>query len=227
MGWTSKAIKNIEIETYVDAMYFPWWKQGVSESSSGYEGMVQALYSTNRKWNLLARYRIKTKQKDFTYHRKNGDFTTLEYNTNHNLKLQLNLNLTPSLTLRTSATGTLVTFGNNPNEKGFAGENIRWQSLRTKCRIDRGITYFNTDTYNARVYHYEPTLLYSFGSTSYYYEGIRTTLLASIPIVKQSLFLNAKFSMTKYFDRDVIGSGLEMIDANHREDLQVQARWKF
>ena len=33
--------------------------------------------------------------------------------------------------------------------------------------------------------------------------------------------------MTKYFDRDVIGSGLEMIDANHREDLQVQARWKF
>ena len=228
LGWTSKAIKNMEIEAYVDAMYFPWWKQGVSESSSGYEGMVQALYSTNRKWNLLARYRIKTKQKDFTYHRKNGDFTTLEYNTNHNLKLQLNLNLTPSLTLRTSATGTLVTFGNNPNEKGFAvGENIRWQDPKNKCRIDLGITYFNTDSYNARVYHYEHTLLYSFGSTGYYYKGIRTILLASIPIVKQSLFLNAKFSMTKYFDRDVIGSGLEMIDANHREDLQVQARWKF
>src|SRR5574344_1560838 len=120
LGWTSTAIKNMEIEAYVDAMYFPWWKQGVSESSSGYEGMVQALYSTNRKWNHLARYRIKTKQKDSTYHRKNGDFTTLEYTTNHNLKLQLNLNLTPSLTLRTSATGTLVTFGNNPNEKGFA-----------------------------------------------------------------------------------------------------------
>ena len=33
--------------------------------------------------------------------------------------------------------------------------------------------------------------------------------------------------MTKYFNRDVIGSELEMIDASHREDLQVQVRWKF
>ena len=58
-------------------------------------------------------------------------------------------------------------------------------------------------------------------------EGIRTTLLASVPIVKQSLFINAKLGMTKYFNRDVIGSELEMIDASHREDLQVQVRWKF
>ena len=118
--------------------------------------------------------------------------------------------------------------GNNPNEKGFAiGENIRWQNPKNQCRIDLGITYFNTDNYNARIYHYEPTLLYSFGSTPYYYKGIRTTLLANLPLVKETLFLNAKFAMTKYFNQDTIGSGLERIDANHREDLQVQVRWKF
>lgn len=228
LGWTSKAIRNVELEAYVDAMYFPWWKQGVSESSKGYEGMVQALYAANRKWNLLARYRIKTKQKDFTYEGYSNTYTLLDYNTNHSVKLQLNCNLSSSVSLRTSATGTLVSFGIDPNEKGFAiGENVRWQNPKNKCRIDFGITYFNTDSYNARVYNYEPTLLYSFGSTSYYYEGIRTTLLASVPIVKQSLFINAKLGMTKYFNRDVIGSGLEMIDANHREDLQVQVRWKF
>ena len=228
LGWTSKAIKNIEIETYVDAMYFPWWKQGVSESSTGYEGMVQALYSANRKWNLLARYRIKAKQKDFTYDTNGKTFTFLKYNTKQSVKLQLNYSLSSFITLRTSATGMLISFANTPNEKGFAiGENIRWQSPRNKCRIDLSITYFNTDNYNARVYYYEPTLLYSFGSTAYYYEGIRATLLASLPIVRQSLFINAKLGMTKYFNRDTIGSGLEMIDANHREDLQVQVRWKF
>ncbi|MCR5043251.1 MAG: helix-hairpin-helix domain-containing protein [Bacteroidaceae bacterium] len=228
LGWTSKAIRNVELEAYVDAMYFPWWKQGVSESSKGYEGMVQALYAVNRKWNLLARYRIKAKQKDFTYEGYSNTYTLLDYNTNQSVKLQLNCNLSSSVSLRTSATGTLVSFGFDPNEKGFAiGENVRWQNPKNKCRIDFGITYFNTDSYNARVYNYEPTLLYSFGSTSYYYEGIRTTLLASVPIVKQSLFINAKLGMTKYFNRDVIGSGLEMIDASHREDLQVQVRWKF
>jgi hypothetical protein len=228
LGWTSKAIRNVELEAYVDAMYFPWWKQGVSESSKGYEGMVQALYAANRKWNLLARYRIKTKQKDFTYEGHSKTYTLLDYNTNQSVKLQLNCNLSSSFSLRTSATGTLVSFGIDPDEKGFAiGENVRWQNPKNKCRIDLGITYFNTDSYNARVYNNEPTLLYSFGSTSYYDEGIRTTLLASVPIVKQSLFINAKLGMTKYFNRDVIGSELEMIDASHREDLQVQVRWKF
>lgn len=228
LGWTSKSISNMELQAYVDAMHFPWLKQGVSASSNGYEGMVQALYAANKRWSLLARYRIKAKQKDVTYDTSEKTFTTLSYDTHQSLKLQLNCNLSPYITLRTTATGTLISFGNTPNEKGFAiGENIRWQNLKNKCRIDLGITYFNTDTYNARVYNYEPSLLYSFGSTSYYYKGIRATLLASVPIVRQSLFINAKLGMTKYFNRDVISSGLEMIDTNHREDLQVQVRWKF
>ena len=189
---------------------------------------MQTLYSNNKRWSLLARYRIKAKQKDFKYSANGKSITILEYNTNHNLKLQLNCNLSSSLTLRTSATGTMIQFGANPNETGFAiSENIRWQHPKNKCRIDLGITYFNTDSYNARVYNYEPSLLYTFGSTSYYDQGIRTTLLASVPIVKQSLFIHAKLGMTHYFNRDTIGSGLEMIDANHREDLQVQLRWKI
>ena len=228
VGWTSKSVKNMEIQAYVDGMYFPWLKQYVSASSYGYDGMVQTLYSASKRWSLLARYRIKAKQKDFKYETNSKTFTILEYNTVQSLKLQLNCNLSPRVTLRTSATGTSISFGSNPNERGFAiGENIRWQNPKNKCRIDLGITYFNTDNYDARVYNYEPSLLYTFGSTSYYDHGIRTTLLASVPIVKQSLFIHAKFGMTHYFNRDTIGSGLEMIEANHREDLQVQFRWKF
>lgn len=226
LGWTSKSVKHMELEAYVDAMYFPWLKQNVAASSYGWEGMMQALYSARRRWSLLARYRIKAKQKNFTYAANGKSITTLEYNTNHNLKLQLNYNLSSFLTMSTSATGTMIQFGTNPNETGFAiGENIRWKQPENKCRFDLGVTYFNTDSYNARVYHYEPSLLYTFGSTAYYDQGIRTTLLASVPIVKQSLFIHAKFGMTRYFNRDTIGSGLEMIEANHREDLQVQIRW--
>lgn len=58
LGWKSKAISNMEIEAYADVMHFPWMKQNVSASSYGYEGMVQALYAANKRWSLLARYRI-------------------------------------------------------------------------------------------------------------------------------------------------------------------------
>ena len=228
LGWSTKAIPNTELTTYFDAMHFPWLKHGVSASSNGYEGMFQALYSPSNRWNLMARYRIKAKQRDFTYDSTEKTITTLEYNTCHNFKLQFNYTLTPAFSLRTSLAGTLISFADNKNEKGFAiSENIRWQSTKTKCRVDLGIAYFNTDTYNTRIYHYEPSLLYSIGSTTYYYHGLRTTLIASVPLLRQSLFLNAKLGMTRYFDRDNIGSGLELINANHREDLQLQLRWKF
>lgn len=228
LGWTSKSIRYTDLEAYVDAMYFPWLKQNVSASSYGYEGMVQAIYSPRLRWSLLARYRIKAKQKDFVYETKTKSTKTLEYDTHQSIKLQLSYSISPSVTIRTSAMGNLIAFGNNPNEKGFSvGENIRWQHQDTKCKVEFGFTYFNTDTYNARIYHYEPSLLYSFSSISYYYKGIRTSLLASIPLFKQSLFINTKLGITKYFNRDAISSGLERINANHREDLQVQIRWKF
>jgi hypothetical protein len=43
----------------------------------------------------------------------------------------------------------------------------------------------------------------------------------------KGLTLTGKFGITKYFNRDTIGSGTELIAANHREDLQVMVRWKF
>ena len=228
LGWMSKSVKNTTIEAYIDAMYFPWLKSQVSGSSYGFEGMMQATYSPKKQWSTLVRYRIKSKQRDFTYTYNGNEHTVLQYKTNQNLKVQLVNTLSPYITLRTSATGTIISFGTNSNEYGFAiSENIRWQNPKTKLRFNWGITVFNTDSYDARIYGYEPSLLYAFSSTSYYYHGIRTTLLASIPIVKKRLLINTKLGFTKYFNKETIGSGLDLINANHKEDLQVQLRWKL
>ena len=228
LGWMSRSIKNTTIEAYVDAMYFPWLKNQVSASSYGFEGMVQATYSANNQWNAMIRYRIKSKQRDFIYTYKDDDYTVLQYKTTHNLKMQLNCNLSSRVTLHTSAAGTISTFGINSAKYGFAiSEDIRLQNPNSRFRFDIGVTYFNTDSYDARIYSYEPSLMYAFSSTSYYYHGVRTALLASIPVVKHSLFINTKFGFTKYFNRDTIGSGLDLINANHREDVQVQLCWQF
>ncbi len=140
IGWKSESICYTDLEAYVDAMYFPWFKQGVSASSYGYEGVVQALFSTHQRWNLLARYRLKAKQKDFTYNSNTKAFTTLEYNTQQTLKLQLNYTLSPFITLRTSATGTQISFGTNPNEYGFAiSAKLPAQNPITECHIAFGL----------------------------------------------------------------------------------------
>lgn len=226
LGWTGKSIGATVLEAYVDAMHFPWMKYQVSGSSNGYEGMVQATCSPGDKWTLLTRYRIKAKQKDFTL--QDRQVSILEYDTHQHAKLQFSYQCTPAVALITHAAGTMICFGTQPNEKGFAvGEDVRWQSLDAHCRIQAGMTYFKTDSYNARLYRYEPSLLYAFSSAAYYYHGFRTHVLASIPMMDRSLTVIAKLGLTKYFDRDHIGSGLEQIDADHRVDLQVQLRWSI
>ena len=62
--------------------------------------------------------------------------------------------------------------------------------------------------------------------TSYYHKGIRLCTLASFPITK-NLFVTAKAATTIFFDLESIGSDTELISSNHKEDIQMQIRWKL
>lgn len=224
VGWKTTVLPRWRVETYVDIMRFPWLKYGVSDPSIGVEYMVQGTYTAGRHSTWLVRYRIKAKEKDYN---SGEDSRFLQYDKRHSLKVQHSLTIGRQWTFRTMLNGCLVDFGPSRTEKGLTiGEHVRWTGIGNRLRIDLGITYFHTDTYNARVYAYEPSLLYSFGMTSYYYKGIRGLLMVNYAPLK-GLTLTAKLGMTKYFDRETIGTGTEEIFANHREDLQVMARWRF
>ena len=88
-------------------------------------------------------------------------------------------------------------------------------------------TLFFTDSYEARLYGYETNLPYTFSSSSYFYKGTRIALAASVPFFRRHLTLNAKIASTIYFDRKSIGTALEEIRSNHREDMQLQAIWRL
>lgn len=134
---------------------------------------------------------------------------------------------------RTTISATLKQLKGKTTAKGFLiSENLKWKpSDRLKTELT--FTYFNTDSYDSRISIYEPSLLYTFGFRTLYNHGIRTSILASLPLGKligkdtSSLTLNAKLGSTVYFGQHTIGTGLELITQNHREDLQMQLRWKF
>ncbi|MCR5817631.1 MAG: helix-hairpin-helix domain-containing protein, partial [Prevotella sp.] len=86
--------------------------------------------------------------------------------------------------------------------------------------------YFNTDSYDSRLYVNEQQLPHSFSALSVYGRGLRLSILARA-MVGSHLQFDAKFGYTKYRDRTTIGTGLQQIDASHMTDLDVQARWRF
>ena len=93
-------------------------------------------------------------------------------------------------------------------------------------RLNAGLGYFHTTSYDSRVYLYEQAPLYTYAMTQFYGEGIRYWLMARAAIGRH-LTLTAKWGVTDYFDRNTIGSSYQLIDASSQSDLDIQLRWKF
>lgn len=242
LGWTTTALPGSTLETYIDVVHYPWLKYQTSGSSYSIDGTVQLTHRLSKRTSLTARYKFRSKQKDHKFETEDGTLTQLLFHNSHNLRLQCQYAPTDMLTLRTTINATLKQLESETTAKGFLiSENLRLTLPKHKGRAELTFAYFNTDSYDSRISIYEPSLLYTFGFHSFYNHGIRTSLLASLPLSRlfgkaetksartntANLTLNAKLGTTIYFGQQSIGTGLELIPQNHRTDLQMQLRWKF
>ena len=233
LGWQHNFSREFCAEAYVDGIYFPWMRYQASGSSYGIDAMAQLSYSGG-KHDLSVRYKIKSKQRDITYTTSSSDtITQLMFNTVQSLRAIHTWRASAAFTFKTSLIGASAYRPDTGNKWGWAvGEQVTWKTTlrqgryRNTLRLIGGLTYFHTDSYSSRVYAYEPGMRYSYGMKAFYYHGMRAVLCASVPIVAR-LDITAKIASTKYFDRETIGTGLDEILQDHREDLQLQMRWRF
>lgn len=221
LGWKSSINSKLDINTYIDAVYFPWIKYNVNNSSYCLEFMSQLSYSPTKKNTFNIRYRYKSKQQN-----NPEDNSKLIFKTNHNIRMQHIYSASDALSFRSTFFCTINALQNTNSNKGFAlGEAIRYQNSKS-LRIDASCIYFNTDSYDSRIYNYESSLQYSFAMNSYFDQGFRAILLTSYNL-HNKLSLTLKFSSTSYLNKDNIGTNLELINSKHREDLQIQLKYKF
>ena len=203
LGATWQPSPRWKATAYADYAYFPWARYQVEESSHSWDGLMQLSYSPAH-WTLGARYRLRLRQKN-----EHRGRLTAEYAGRFSSRTQLDLSLISS----------------TEHDRGLMlsqtlGYTHRW------LRLNGGIGYFKTDSYDSRVYLYEQGPLYSYSFAQFSGEGLRYWLMARAEISKQ-LMLTAKLGVTDYFDRAVIGSSYQQIRASSQTDLDLQLRWKF
>ncbi len=85
---------------------------------------------------------------------------------------------------------------------------------------------FSTGSYDSSVSIYENGPRYGFGFMTLSGQGLRTSAMVKIGLPCK-LQLTVKIGSTVYRDRDSTGSGAAKLDQNHKEDLGIQAIWKF
>jgi hypothetical protein len=205
-----------KLMAYTDYAYFPWAKYQVSLSSRSWDNLLQFSY-TQQHWTFGGRYRLRLRQKD------DEDKSALITRTEHRGRLSAAYSDNCRWSSQTQLDFGFVSF--KENERGLMlsetlGYTYRW------LRLNGGLGYFHTDSYDSRVYLYELGPLYSYSVTQFSGEGIRYWLMARANIGKR-LMLTAKLGITNYFDRSVIGSSYQQINASSQTDLDLQLRWKL
>ncbi|MBR0166287.1 MAG: helix-hairpin-helix domain-containing protein [Prevotella sp.] len=216
LGLSWQPSPSFRLAAYTDYAYFAWARYQVSQSSYSGDHLLQASWQ-HRHWNFFGRYRFRWRQRD------NADKSGLENRFEHRGRLSAEYTGDGGFGSRTQLDGGYCAYGEG--EWGaMVSESLsytyRW------LRLNAGIGYFHTDSYDSRVYLYERGPLYTYSISSFYGEGIRYWLMARVNI-GQRLMLTAKVGVTDYFDRTTIGSGYQQVDASSLTDMDVQVRWKF
>jgi len=216
MGVNWNPVARLNIQAYIDYAYAPWARYLISQSSSSLDILFQTTYRW-RQWTLDMRYRGRLRQRD------NSDKTALIDNHVHRLRLSATWQPSETWTSKTQIDASRTFY--QKAEQGFmVSQHMGYQHQGLTLQLLAG--YFHTDSYANRLYVYESQLRGNYIFPSYEGEGIRLSLTAQTAL-GQHLTLGAKLGYTHYFDRSVIGTALQQIEASHMEDLDLQLRYKF
>lgn len=207
----AEPLAGLQITTYADFFHNPWPRYRMTHSSTGQDFMLQGVYALSRQHTLLARYQLKRKE--------SGD----RMEPHHRVKLQWTCE--PSKRLRLQTMGA---FHSVLGSNGFMlTQNVRYTIGKPNLSFNGQLGWFKTDDYLSRIYVYQPALYSSVSSASYFGHGMMGILTCRWKSKNEKLWLEARYSLLRYFDRDEQGTGLQRIFSPWKNDLSFQLRLKI
>ncbi|MBK7884353.1 MAG: hypothetical protein IPJ81_11620 [Chitinophagaceae bacterium] len=224
-GITIKPASAWRIDAYADFYRFPWLKYRVDAPTSGSDYLVQATYKPNKQVEIYSRYR--TESKSINYNPEEFILGPVIAKPRQNWRNQISYKINSSVTLRNRT--ELVWFDRKGSqaEEGF----LTYFDCLVKPMLKRyagsvRLLYFETDSYNSRLYAFENDVLYSFSIPVFYDKGYRYYINLNYDLSKK-ITVWARWAQTMYSNRNVIGSSLDEIYGNKKSDFRFQAIYKF
>lgn len=224
-GIEATPIKKWRVSAYYDIYKFPWIRYGLNAPSRGNDFLAQVDFAPSR--NTTMYWKFKTETSQTPGDTEDGGVKPLVDLTRWTLRYHLNY-----------AVGDYWQFKNRIEFSGYKKGDM---STETGCVIYQDVicspfrvplsfafryAVFETESYNSRVYLYENDVLYAYSMPMVYGKGTKTYLLATWkPFDKLTIW--ARVSRLWYADKETIGTSPNMIDANHRTDVNLQVRLKF
>lgn len=224
-GLTYQLARKLVWSNYVDVFRFPEAKYQADTGSVGADFFSQLSYIWYKKGQLTLRYRNRLKQVNYV-----GEGQTesgLVNSAKQQLRIEFQYKLNRIWTIRYRAEANLLQKEYENDNKGYMFyQDIFWKPEVGKIQLNSRIAYFQTDTYENRIYAYENDVLYASGFGMYASRGWRTYLNLRYRI-NHNLDIWTKYGIYYYPGKETIGTGLDEIKGNRKSEIKIQLRWQL
>jgi hypothetical protein len=224
-GITVKPSIQWRIDAFADFYEFPWLKYRVDAPTRGSDYLLQATYKPNKQVEIYSRYRIESKS--INYNPEELALSPVIPKPRQNWRNQISYKINPAITLRNRTEMVWFDRKGEQSEEGF----LTYFDCLIKPQLKKysgsvRLLYFETDSYNSRLYAFENDVLYSFSIPVFYDKGYRYYINMNYDLSKK-LTIWARWAQTIYKDKNIIGSSLDEIQGKKRSDFKFQAVYTF
>jgi len=226
LGLNSILTRKLSFTAYADVCRFRWLRYRTDAPSNAYEYYTRLTYSPAKNCDFYISYRYAADR----INAAGSETVALNYTDptyRHNIRLNCSWGIINGLKL-----GSRLEWLINERSTGAAGygylafQDAAYSFQRVPLQLSCRYAIFNTDSYNERIYAYEPGILYSFSVPSYYYKGSCLGLMLSYEIIK-GLKCWIKYSRVFYSNKSSVGSGPELINGCTKSTVQAQLQVRF
>lgn len=204
-GISFRSLAAWQLNAWVDIYQFPWLKFGIDYPSQGRNCLLQATYLPNRKTEINLVYRNRRSE-----------------TVKQSLRLHISLSISEMITMRTRYEVTWIDHPSANKEEGFLTYlDMVCKPLMKPFSVIARWLYFETSSYDSRIYAYENDVLFSYTVPAYSGRGHHYGFLLKYDISKKiSCWMHLQ--KTFYPDQLTIGTGPAQISGNIKTELRVQ-----
>jgi len=221
-GLKVKPAARWEITAYHDVFAFPWLKYRVDAPSAGHESLVRLQFKPTKTALLYAQFRTENKSRNAPNLSQPIDIVSPSIR--RSFLIYLDYTPVPKLNLRSRVQRSTFTVEETTTQGYYMAQDINLELKKWQFSARYGL--FDTDNYDNRQYTIERDVLYAFSVPALSGLGTHYYLLLQFKAGAKLDFW-AKYSVTNYRRQTTIGSGLEEMRGNKRDDIRLQMRYSF
>ncbi len=211
---------------YTDIVRFPFFRYRVDAPSNSHDYLIQLNYSPNRNLAMYVKFREKENRLNQSFE-DNMYFYQVDPTLQRNYRFHASYQVTDEIEMKSRVEYVTYQKSTAPQHDGFlAYQDIVWRSNKLPLNFYFRYAIFDTYSWDERLYAYENDVLYAFSIPAYYDKGNRYYFMLKWDAADW-LDCWLRFAQTVFFDKEVIGSGTDEIEGNHKSEVKVQLRMKF